>query len=193
MRVIAGEAKGRRLLSVPGHATRPIADRVKESLFNVLGDKVVDALFLDLFAGTGGVGIEALSRGARGAIFVEASWKAVQVIRRNLEATALADRAKVVRQDVFKFIRKQADVQFNIIYIAPPQHKGLWVRTLQALDEEALLAQDGLAIAQIHPKEYEALNLKTLHLVDQRRYGSTLLCFYGSTKPLPHPKGKGFP
>jgi len=178
MRVIAGEAKGRRLLSVPGHTTRPIADRVKESLFNILGDRVVDALFLDLFAGTGGVGIEALSRGARGAVFVEASWKAVEVIRRNLEATALADRAKVVRQDVFKFIRKQADIQFDIIYIAPPQHKGLWARTLRALDERALLAEDGLAIAQIHPKEYEVLNLKTLRLVDQRRYGSTLLCFY---------------
>ena len=178
MRVIAGEAKGRRLLSVPGHTTRPIADRVKESLFNILGDRVVDALFLDLFAGTGGVGIEALSRGARGAVFVEASWKAVEVIRRNLEATALADRAKVVRQDVFKFIRKQADIQFDIIYIAPPQHKGLWARALRALDERALLAEDGLAIAQIHPKEYEVLNLRTLRLVDQRRYGSTLLCFY---------------
>jgi 16S rRNA (guanine(966)-N(2))-methyltransferase RsmD len=104
MRVIAGEAKGRKLLSVPGQVTRPITDRVKESLFNILGRRVVNALFLDLFAGTGSVGIEALSRGARRSVFVERNRQALKVITENLKTTGLADRAQVVSSDVFKFL-----------------------------------------------------------------------------------------
>jgi 16S rRNA (guanine966-N2)-methyltransferase len=178
MRVIAGEAKGQRLLSVPGRATRPITDRVKESLFNILGERVVDAFFLDLFAGTGSVGIEALSRGAHRAIFVEWNGRALKVIAENLKRTGLADRAQVVRSDVFKFLRGEFDEKFDIVYIAPPQYKGLWAKTLLALDGWELLAHEGLIVAQIHPKEFAPLDLKSLQLADQRKYGSTLLCFY---------------
>lgn len=185
MRVIAGEAKGRKLLTVPGGATRPIADRVKESLFNILGQRVVNALFLDLFAGTGSVGIEALSRGAQQAVFVEVSWKAVKVIKRNLEITGLAEWARVVHEDVFKFIRKGTAARFDIVHIAPPQYKGLWAKTLRALDESELLADDSLVVAQIYPKEYRALDLKSLQLIEQRKYGSTLLCFYEPAIPPP--------
>jgi 16S rRNA (guanine966-N2)-methyltransferase len=192
MRVIAGKAKGRKLLSVPGESTRPITDRVKESLFNILGERVVDAHFLDLFAGTGSVGLEALSRGARQAVFVEISGRAIKTLKRNLELTGLTEGAKVIQQDVFKFIKfiaREAGTPFDelraapfdIIYVAPPQYKGLWTRTLRALDERDLLASDGIVVAQIYPKEYEDLALKSLQLVDQRKYGSTLLCFYAST------------
>jgi 16S rRNA (guanine(966)-N(2))-methyltransferase RsmD len=194
MRVIAGKAKGRKLLSVPGESTRPITDRVKESLFNILGERVVGARFLDLFAGTGSVGIEALSRGARQAVFVEISGRAIKTLKRNLELTGLAEGAKVIQQDVFKFIEREAvapfdeastssaqrlrAAPFDIIYVAPPQYKGLWARTLQALDEKDLLTPDGGVVAQIYPKEYEDLKLKSLQLTDQRKYGSTLLCFF---------------
>lgn len=178
MRVIAGEAKGRKLLSVPGQATRPITDRVKESLFNILGGQVVDALFLDLFAGTGSVGIEALSRGARRAVFVERNRQALKVIAENLKMTGLADRAQVVSSDVFKFLRGEFDEKFDIVYLAPPQYKGLWARTLLALDGRELLTDEGLIVVQIHPKELASLDLKSLQLADQRKYGSTLLCFY---------------
>jgi len=105
MRVISGTAKGRTLKS-PGVATRPITDRAKESLFNILGPRVQDANVLDLFAGAGSVGIEALSRGARAATFVELDRDALRAIRDNLTLTRLADRARVVRQDVFKFSRQ---------------------------------------------------------------------------------------
>jgi 16S rRNA (guanine966-N2)-methyltransferase len=178
MRVIAGEAKGRKLLSVPGRVTRPITDRVKESLFNILGGQLVNAFFLDLFAGTGSVGIEALSRGARRAVFVEWNRQALKVIAENLKRTGLADRAQVVSSDVFKFLRGEFDEKFDIIYIAPPQYKGLWAKTLLALDGRELLADEGLIVAQIHPKEFASLDLKSLQLADQRKYGSTLLCFY---------------
>ncbi len=181
MRVISGEAKGRKLLSVPGQTTRPITDRVKESLFNILGRQVVNALFLDLFAGTGSVGIEALSRGARRAVFVERNRQALKVIAENLRMTGLAERAQVIRSDVFKFLREEFDERFDLVYVAPPQYKDLWAKTLLALDGRELLADEGLIVVQIHPKEFGSLDLKSLQLADQRKYGSTLLCFY--TRP----------
>ncbi len=178
MRVIAGEAKGRKLKMVSGSSTRPIGERVKEALFSVLGNRVVDARFLDLYAGTGSVGIEALSRGARWAVFVERQRQAVMTIGDNLALTGLRDRAQVVRGDAFALLRREDLEPFDLIYVAPPQYKGLWAKTLLALDETPLLAPDGLVIVQIHPKEYQEQELRSLELIDQRKYGSTLLCFY---------------
>jgi len=163
---------------VPGDVARPITDRVKESLFNILGDEVVNALFLDLFAGTGSVGIEALSRGAQRAVFVERNRRAIETIRENLKITGLAAQAELVRDDVFRFLAREPAETFDLIYIAPPQYKGLWAETLLALDGKGFLTEGGLAIAQIFPKEYRDLELKSLGLVDQRKYGSTMLCFY---------------
>jgi 16S rRNA (guanine(966)-N(2))-methyltransferase RsmD len=182
MRVIAGEAKGKTLKMVPGKGTRPIADRVKESLFNILGWRVPDCRFLDLFAGTGSVGIEALSRGAGEAVFVEKAAKAIKVVRENLRITGLGQRARVIRGDVFQFIA-QADARYDVIYVAPPQYVGLWSRTLLALDERPLLEDDGVIVVQIYPKEYAPLPLNHHALTDQRTYGSTMLCFYGVHSP----------
>lgn len=182
VRVISGQAKGRKLRAVPGDETRPITDRVKQSLFDILGGDVVGAHFLDLFAGTGSVGIEALSRGAARAVFVERRAAAVQVIRHNLETTRLADRAQIVRADVFVFLSRPAvdEAPFDFVYVAPPQYRGLWADTLRGLDAEnnPLLLAESLIIVQIHPKEYTPLSLTNLALTDQRDYGSTLLCFY---------------
>jgi 16S rRNA (guanine(966)-N(2))-methyltransferase RsmD len=178
MRVITGKAKGRRLYAVPGDSTRPVTDRVKVSLFNILSGDLPEARFLDLFAGTGGVGIEALSQGAARAVFVEREVRALATIRRNLELTQLADRAQVLRRDVFKFLETYAGQPFDIVYVAPPQYQGLWARTVRALDGSRVVAPDGLVVAQIHPREYEPLELVHLCLTDQRKYGSTLLCFY---------------
>lgn len=179
MRVIAGQAKGRKLRPVPGNVTRPITDRVKEALFNILGERVVDAYVLDLFAGTGSVGIEALSRGARRAVFVEQDGRALRTIRENLQATRLRERADIVAGDVFDYLaRLESEQKFDIIYVAPPQYKGLWARTLRSLDRRLPLAPQGVIIVQIFPKEYEPQSLTHLELTEQRRYGSTLLCFY---------------
>ena len=183
MRVIAGEAKGRRLKAVPGRGTRPISDRVKESLFNILRWQVPDSRFLDLYAGTGGVGIEALSRGAAEAVFVEKAPKAVQILRENLRSTGTNTQARVIQEDVFRFITLANQTveptdRFDIIYIAPPQYQDLWAETLLALDGHPLLASGGIAVVQIFPKEYHALPLQELVLTDQRKYGSTMLCFY---------------
>jgi 16S rRNA (guanine966-N2)-methyltransferase len=183
MRVIAGIAKGRTLKPVPGKGTRPISDRVKESVFNILRWQVPDCRFLDLFAGTGGVGIEALSRGAEHAVFVEKEAKAIRVLRENLRTTHLTDQARVVQEDVFRFLllaNQSVDPtdRFDIIYVAPPQYQDLWAQALIALDGHPLLAPEGIIVAQIFPKEYRALPLEDLVLTDQRKYGSTMLCFY---------------
>ena len=181
LRVIAGSAKGRKLKPVPGDAARPIMDRVKEALFNILGASVVDSRWLDLFAGTGSVGIEALSRGAAFCLFLDTNRQAVRITRENLAHTRLQGRAEVRRQDAFAYLANDPppDVAFEVIYIAPPQHAGMWSKALEAIDARpAWLSPDGLAIAQIHPKEYEPPTLTTLELFDQRKYGNTMLYFY---------------
>ncbi len=184
MRVIAGIAKGRRLQSVPGDATRPITDRVKESLFNILGDFVVGARALDLFAGTGAVGIEALSRGAAEVVFIDKSSAALRIVRANLQHTRLSDQAVVLRADAFRYLAGPIEAPFDFIYVAPPQYQGLWADALRALDERpAWLTThpewgSGVVVAQIHPREYQELPLENLFEYDQRKYGSTLLCFY---------------
>lgn len=178
MRVIAGRAKGIPLQAVPGSGTRPISDRVKESLFNILGEEVEGARVLDLFAGTGSVGIEALSRGAEQATFVEKHPKAAAIIRANLQRTNLQARGTVVQNDVFKYLAGPP-IPFDLVYIAPPQYQGLWLKALLAIDANpAWLEPPGLVVVQIFPKELEAARLDSLEMTDQRQYGSTLLCFY---------------
>jgi 16S rRNA (guanine(966)-N(2))-methyltransferase RsmD len=182
MRVIAGKAKGIRLQGVPGTGTRPITDRVKEAVFNILGMEIVGSHVLDLFAGTGSVGIEALSRGAARAVFVDKQSRAIATIRANLRRTNLQANAQVVQADAFKFLTGPPE-PFDLIYVAPPQYQGLWSKTLLALEASpGWLDPAGVAIVQIFPKELEALELLGLELTDQRKYGSTLLCFY---EPIP--------
>ena len=154
-------------------------DRVKESLFNILRPDLPGANFLDLFAGTGSVGIEALSQGAAHATFVDLERAAVETIRANLELTGLRELATVVQADAFQYLRRPPPQRFDVVYIAPPQYQGLWSRAVGAVDaSEGLVNPDGLVIAQLDPKEYQSLTLAHLQLADQRRYGSTLLCFY---------------
>ncbi len=178
MRVISGKAKGRNLHSVPGPGTRPITNRAKAALFSIIGPDVADAHFLDLFAGTGQVGIEALSRGASAVTFVEKGSAALRTIRENLTLTGLEAGTKVVSADVFQYLLGVPE-PFDYIYIAPPQYRGLWRQALQTVDlHPEWLGEDGWVIVQIHPIEYEAPELQTLELFDQREYGSVMLCFY---------------
>lgn len=183
LRVISGKARGRRLRSVPGEATRPITDRAKESLFNIIGADIIGASFLDLFAGTGSVGIEALSRGAEYARFLDIQQQAIETIRQNLSLTDLKAGADVRRQDAFDLLGSAPDRAFDYIFIAPPQYKELWKRALSALDANpAWLAEDAWVIVQIHPIEYQDLTLNNLMEFDQRHYGSVLFVFYESNR-----------
>jgi 16S rRNA (guanine966-N2)-methyltransferase len=183
MRVIAGSAKGRRLKAPDTLDTRPILDRVKTALFDILAPDIVDSRFLDLFAGTGQIGIEALSRGAASATFVELSGEVVKLVRENLALTRLEANAEVIRADAFVFLR-DAHAQrreFDIVYVAPPQYKQMAAQALERLDQASLTTPGGLVIVQIHPRErgdIAADALSRLRLYDERTYGSTLLMFF---------------
>jgi len=180
LRVISGTARGRKLKSVPGDTTRPITDRVKEALFNILAGDVVDSTWWDLFAGTGAVGIEALSRGASWVRFSDLNRAPIETINWNLEHCGFSERAEIRRGDAFSMLGAQPDKQFEFIYIAPPQYKEMWSRALLALDgNPGWLTETGWAMIQIAPQEYQAIALSTLEELEQRKYGSTLLVFYG--------------
>jgi 16S rRNA (guanine(966)-N(2))-methyltransferase RsmD len=192
MRVVTGEAKGKRLKSPKTTGTRPIIARVKIALFDILADEIEDARLLDLFAGVGSVGIEALSRGASSVTFIELNNGVLKIVRENLRNTGLASRSETLHQDAFKFLQtyqQQTNLpenrQYNIIYIAPPQYQEMAARALALVDSSPMLRDDGLAIVQIHPKErpgVAAVDCQRLRLVDERRYGSTLLMFYRPTR-----------
>jgi 16S rRNA (guanine(966)-N(2))-methyltransferase RsmD len=179
IRVIAGSAKGRRLKLVPGDSTRPVMDRVKEALFSILGRSIIGSNFLDLFAGTGSVGIEALSRGAKYALFVEVDRLALKTIHENLAMTKLSEQAEVRRIDAFDLLKKAPSQHFDFIYVAPPQFHDVWVRALQSLDANPRWIPPGtVVIVQIAPTEQKVLALERLKPYDERRYGNTLLWFF---------------
>ena len=179
LRVISGSAGGRKLRLVPGDSTRPISDRVKEALFNILNQDIPNSRWLDLFAGTGSVGIEALSRDADFVRFIDSNKRAFDTINHNLELTGLAKNAEVLLQDAFATLSRRPDQEFDYVYIAPPQYKDIWQRALQALDSKPeWMVEDAWVIVQIDPKEYQQVQLHNLSEFDQRRYGSTLLVFY---------------
>lgn len=179
LRVIAGKAKGKRLKSVPGETTRPVTDMVKEALFNILSGDVIDSSWWDLFGGTGAIGIEALSRGARFVRFSDLNKLPVEIIRQNLTSTGFSSLAEVRKEDTFKHLAANPDRTFDFIYIAPPQYKEMWSRALKILDQNIdWLSEKGSVIVQIHPKEYHEAELEHLEKVDERKYGSTLLVFF---------------
>src|SRR5260221_10127925 len=219
MRVVSGQAKGRRLKSPRTAGTRPILDRVKTALFDILSTRVEDARFLDLFAGTGGVGIEALSRGAASATFIELNAGVLKLVRENLQITGLAEGAETLHTDAFKFLqmhsgeklagnqdvmavqgarkgrpyimpddyssRRMDRIPYDIVYVAPPQYKGMAARALELLDSSPLVADTGLVVLQIFPQERGgggAGALSRLALVDERRHCSTLLVVYEGHK-----------
>jgi len=165
VRVVAGIARGRRLDAPPGSATRPTADRVREATFNALGSlaAVEGATVLDLFAGSGALGIEALSRGAAAATFVDHDAKALTVVRRNLEATGLGDRATVLRTDATTF----AGGHFDLVLLDPPYAFGdeAWSRLLADLDAEVVVIESDREVPV--PEPWRVLRAK--------KYGGTVV------------------
>jgi 16S rRNA (guanine966-N2)-methyltransferase len=184
-RIIGGTARGLRLQDVPGNVTRPITDRVKEALYNILGSDIKDAALLDLFGGTGSVGIEALSRGASFVRFCDKDRGAYTTIQKNLKHTRLTHLAEVRNMDAYNLLRLPPDRQFEYIYIAPPQYKQMWIDALKELDKNpGWMSEDAWVIVQIHPVEFEDnLEFDTFTEFEQRRYGSTLLIFYERNLP----------
>ncbi len=173
MRIITGTARGCRLKTPKGQLTRPTADRIKESLFNILGNRVCDQQILDVFAGTGALGLEALSRGAAGGVFIDQA--TAGLIRENAEHTHLLERAEILHSDVFAALQRLARQrrQFGIVFCDPPYHKGLWERALLFFDSSSLVEPGGLVIIEHGRDENELPVLSSLEKIRNQSYGST--------------------
>jgi len=180
MRVIAGEFRSRRLKSIPGLATRPTPDRLRETLFDILeSGGLLAGDFVDAYAGTGAVGIEALSRGATFVRFSDSNRAPIETIKSNVEHCGFRSQAEIRRGDAFVLLTSAPDRAFEYIYIAPPQYHEMWIRALELVDENmGWLTADSWVIAQIDPKEYRKIMLENLEEFEQRRYGTTLLVFF---------------
>lgn len=173
MRIITGTAKGCQLKTPKGMNTRPTSDRVKESLFSILGNEVVGVRVLDIFAGTGGLGLEALSRGAASAIFVDKVTS--DIIEDNVRRCRLEDRAQVMKGDVFAVLQRleARGSQFDLVFCDPPYHMGLWEKAMTLLAEGTLLADKALLVVESGGDENELPELPQLKLLRNQRYGAT--------------------
>jgi len=175
LRIITGSARGCRLKTPKGaEVTRPTADRVKESLFNILGQMVAGRKVLDIFAGTGNLGLEALSRGAESAVFVDKA--TAKLIAENLQLTRLQEKGIVRGSDVFAELSRQAagKAEFSLIFCDPPYHKGLWQQALRQIDaSDGLMAENGILVVEHGAEENDIPELSRLQLVHNRRYGHT--------------------
>ncbi len=148
MRIIAGSKKGMTLYSVEGRDTRPTTDRIKETLFNIIAAEVPNAVFLDLFSGTGQIGLEALSRGADSCVFVEKSKKAAGCIRDNIDKTKFGEQCELLERDVMSALGTLFGRRFDIIFIDPPYKSGLEETVLRGLAENHLLSEGTLVIME---------------------------------------------
>ena len=178
MRIITGSARGTHLKSPMGAGTRPTADRTREALFSMLGARVYDARVLDLFAGTGALALEALSRGAESAVLVDRTTQ--DILAENMRRTKLETRAEIRRGDVYGQIAALAreGCTFDLIFADPPYAQGDNVRVLSALDAEELLAADGLVVLEQGMEEQVLAQAGRLSLMRERRYGAARICFY---------------
>jgi 16S rRNA (guanine(966)-N(2))-methyltransferase RsmD len=179
MRIITGRSKGRRLARPKGQGIRPTSDRVKESLFNILRMEMEGKVVLDLFAGTGNLGIEALSRGAERTIFVEKKEQAIRLIQKNLAQFGLEERSEVLPKDTNRAIGilRQRGESFDLILMDPPYEKGWIQRTLRKLNSHPIYHGDSVLVIEHTRREPLPQPLEGWSLIRQRQIGDTLISF----------------
>lgn len=181
MRVISGVARGTKLESIESLETRPTLDRVKESLFNIIQNKIDDSEVLDLFAGSGAIGIEFISRGCKKAYFCEKSREAARMIRKNLEKTRFLDKSQIFEKDYKKCLELLAgdNVKLDIVYIDPPYKQDLAVKAVEQIISLDLLKKDGIVIIETDEKERDLKEIEKLEVevYDLRKYGRAHLIF----------------
>ena len=175
MRVITGSARGRKLEAPQGLETRPTSDMVKEAMFNIIQFEVEEAMVLDLFAGSGQLGIEALSRGAKFAVFVDASREAQEVIRANLQSTGLAQKSRVAAMDALGFLKSTGD-RFSIALLDPPYQKGLLDEALPLLAGK--MEEGGVILCESEKNEILPQKAGAFALYKEYRYGKKKITVY---------------
>ncbi|GGC80461.1 putative rRNA methyltransferase YlbH [Thalassobacillus devorans] len=176
MRVIAGEHKGRQLRPVPNRLTRPTTDKVKEALFQIIGPFFEGGQALDLFAGSGGLGIEALSRGFDHCVFVDKHPKAIQTIYENLKTLDIEEQTEVFRTDAFRAMKAagKRGLKFNIIFLDPPYQQVSYEKLVEAIREHDLLKDEGIIICEHDADEHLPDELAGVPLMKHEVYGGTI-------------------
>lgn len=179
MRIITGCARGTRLKTPRGMETRPTSDRVKESVFNILGPFLANANVLDLFAGTGNLGLEALSRGAASALFIDKSSASVNLVRENITLTKLINKAEVLKSDALSVLDRltKDKKQFELIFCDPPYNKGLVEIVLKKIDNSDILSLHGIVVVEHSKHEHIRPDFTKLKVKRTEKYGETLVSF----------------
>lgn len=170
MRVISGSARGKKLLCVDGVDIRPTLDRVKESIFNIIAFDIPDAHVLDLFSGSGALGIEALSRGACDCVFVDNSLQSINITQKNIEATRLIDSSIVLNCDSVEYL-KNTDKKFDIIFIDPPYESDLYEKSLVAIKKSGVLSGNGYIVLEYDTDTTPPFNTDGFLIVKEKTYG----------------------
>ena len=180
MRIIAGSARGRRLYTLKGLQTRPTADRVKEAVFSILAGKIAEKKVLDAFAGSGALGLEALSRGASIACFLEKNREAAQICKKNIDLCALKG-ARLYQGDIFEILprlrKNDPQLRFDLIFLDPPYQSDLLERSIRIIIKDGWLAEKGLIIAE-SASEKARIQIDTLELWKEKKYSDTIVRLY---------------
>ncbi len=188
MRIVAGNARGRRIAVPKGLEVRPTTDRVREALFSSLGRRVIGAGVLDLFAGTGALGLESLSRGATFAVFVEQAKRTRDILIQNIARCGFQASSRILGMEAVSALRKlrklqQQEPRFDLVFLDPPYAGPMMDRALSCLAESPLLGDDVLIVAE-HPADNPPTAPRGLEIASHKRYGKTILSFVQRTRPI---------
>lgn len=184
MRIISGTARGTKLYTLEGKTTRPTLDRVKESLFNIIQDKVPNTTFLDLFSGSGAIGLEAASRGAQKVILCDKSKDAIQVIKKNIEKTHLEKKVELYNLDYEKLLKTKINKNINIVYIDPPYDSDFGIKSIRCIIEQKIIDEKSMIIVETDNEQRILKDLEKLEIevIDIRKYGRATLIFLKKRK-----------
>lgn len=179
MRIISGTARGTKLYTLEGQATRPTLDRVKESLFNIIQNEIIDSNFLDVFSGSGAIGLEAASRGAKKVILCDKSKDAINIISKNIEKTHLKEKVELYNLDYETLLKNKVKEKMNIIYIDPPYNSDFAIKSVEYIISQKIADENSTIIIETDNEEKVLNELKKIdiEIIDKRRYGRATLIF----------------
>lgn len=178
MRIVAGSKRGLKLNTIESDSTRPTKDMVKEALYSIILEYIQDATILDLFAGSGAIGIEALSRGAKECYFCDINPECIEVIKENLIKSGFIDQSKIYKLDYLDMLDKVRNVSFDIIYIDPPYNKGLGIKAIERISSYDLLRKNGVLVFETDTGESAPEVIGVFRKFKSKKYGRNFLSFY---------------
>ena len=178
MRIISGTARGTKLYTLKGMQTRPTLDRVKESLFNIIQNKIVDSIFLDLFSGSGAIGLEAASRGAKKVILCDKSKEALNIIKKNIEKTHLEEKAQVFNTDYEMLLKEKIKEKVDIVYIDPPYNSNFAKKSIEIMIKNKIVDENSTIIVETDREDkINEISKLPIEIEDKRKYGRAEIIF----------------